>query len=57
MHFFLIGFTFNYIIGIISKKSVNWDQIDSSGKNVQAGDYTASTSTGSLNANVTFAIS
>lgn len=39
------------------KKSVNWDQTDSSGKNVQAGNYTASTSTGSLNANVTFAIS
>jgi hypothetical protein len=39
------------------KKSLNWDQIDSSGKNVQAGNYTASTSTGSLSANVTFAIS
>lgn len=39
------------------RKSVNWDQIDSSGKNVQAGNYTASISTGSLNANVTFAIS
>ena len=39
------------------KKSVNWDQTDSSGKNVQAGNYTASTSTGSLGANVTFAIS
>jgi hypothetical protein len=39
------------------KKSLNWDQIDSSGKNVQGGNYTASTSTGSLSANVTFAIS
>ena len=39
------------------KKSVNWDQTDSSGKNVQAGNYTASTSTGSFGANVTFAIS
>jgi len=39
------------------KKSVNWDQIDSSGKNVRPGNYTATTSTGSLNANVTFAIS
>jgi hypothetical protein len=39
------------------KKSINWDQIDSSGKNVQAGNYTASASTGSLSANVTFAIS
>ena len=39
------------------KKSVNWDQTDSSGKNVQAGNYTASTSTGSFGANVTFSIS
>jgi hypothetical protein len=39
------------------KKSVNWDQTDSSGKNVRPGNYTATTSTGSLNANVTFAIS
>jgi hypothetical protein len=39
------------------KKSLNWDQIDSSGKNVRPGNYTATTSTGSLNANVTFAIS
>jgi hypothetical protein len=39
------------------KKSVNWDQIDSSGKNVRPGNYTATTSTGSLNAKVTFAIS
>jgi hypothetical protein len=39
------------------KKSVNWDQIDSSGKNVRPGNYSATTSTGLLNANVTFAIS
>ena len=39
------------------KKSVNWDQMDSNGKNVRPGNYTATTSTGLLNANVTFAIS
>lgn len=39
------------------KKSVNWDQIDSTGKNVRPGNYTATTSTGLINANVTFAIS
>ena len=39
------------------KKSVNWDQIDSTGKNLRPGNYTATTSTGLINANVTFAIS
>lgn len=39
------------------KKSVNWDQMDSNGKNVRPGNYTATTSTGLLNANVTFTIS
>ena len=39
------------------KKSINWDQTNSNGKNVRAGNYTASTWTGLLNANVTFAIS
>ncbi len=39
------------------KKSLRWDQIDSNGQKVPPGNYTASTSTGSLNANATFAIS
>src|SRR5262245_32273940 len=37
-------------------KSLSWDQKDSSVMQVKEGNYTASTSTGSLNANTTFTI-
>ena len=37
-------------------KSVQWDQKDSNGQQVVAGNYTASISTGLLTANKTFSI-
>jgi hypothetical protein len=39
------------------KKSINWDQVGSSGQKVPPGNYTVTTSAGSLTANVTFTIS
>jgi hypothetical protein len=37
-------------------RSLKWDQADSSGQQVKAGNFTASTSTGHLTANTTFSI-
>jgi hypothetical protein len=38
------------------QKTVRWDQTDSFGQQVKAGNYTASTSSGLINANTTFSV-
>jgi hypothetical protein len=45
------------VLDLGGAKSLRWDQMDSNGQQVGEGNYTASTSTGSLNANTTFSIS